>query len=88
MTRSWLTQPIDLAGVLGLFSCLLAVQNATVRVIFSMARDRVLPGVARQGAQPLQVAVHVDLRAASDSRSSSGILLSVWLGSGLTDVYG
>ena len=44
-TRSWMINIIDIAAVFGLFSCFLAVQNATVRVIFSMGRDKVLPGV-------------------------------------------
>jgi amino acid transporter len=42
---SWMINIVNIAAVFGLFSCFLAVWNATVRVIFSMGRDRVLPGV-------------------------------------------
>jgi len=40
---SWLKQPVELAAVAGLFSCLLAVLNTTVRVVYAMAREGVLP---------------------------------------------
>ncbi len=40
---SWLLQPIELAAIAGLFSCFMAIHNVTVRVMFSMGRDRVLP---------------------------------------------
>src|SRR5438132_847617 len=43
----WLVQVIDIAAILGLFSCFLAVQNATVRVLFAMGRDRVRPPAMR-----------------------------------------
>src|ERR1700756_3396633 len=84
---NWMTNIIDIAGVFGLFSCFLAVQNATVRVIFSMGRDRVLPGalgaVHKRFHSPY-AAIYV-LTALS---IGAGIGLSAWLGSGLTDVYG
>jgi amino acid transporter len=39
----WLIQPIELAAIAGIFSCFLAIHNTTVRVMFSMGRDHVLP---------------------------------------------
>jgi amino acid transporter len=84
---SWMTQIIDIAGVFGLFSCFLAVQNATVRVIFSMGRDRVLPGALGKAHRRFH-SPYVAIYALSGFSIVAGILLSVWLGSGLTDVYG
>jgi amino acid transporter len=84
---NWMTNIIDIAGVFGLFSCFLAVQNATVRVIFSMGRDKVLPGalgaVHRRFHSPF-AAIYV-ITAIS---IAGGIGLTAWLGSGLTNVYG
>ncbi len=84
---SWMTQIIQIAAILGLFSCLLAIQNATVRVIYSMGRDGVLP--------PVLGRIHDSWRspfaaiyAVTGLSIAAGILLSAWLGSGLTDVYG
>ena len=83
----WLKQPVELAAVAGLFSCMLAVINTTVRVMFAMARERVLP--------PPLSAVHPKFRSPFVSIYALvifsvvvGLLLSAWLGSGLTDVYG
>ena len=58
---NWMTNIIDIAAVFGLFSCFLAVQNATVRVIFSMGRDKVLPGVLGKVAPAVPLALHGDL---------------------------
>src|ERR1700733_3987944 len=82
-----MTQIIDIAGVLGLFSCFLAVQNATVRVIFSMGRDKVLPGWLGQVHSRFH-SPYTAIYALTSISVVAGILLSVWLGSSLTDVYG
>lgn len=83
----WLRQPVDLAAIAGLFSCMLAVLNTTVRVVFAMARGRVLPPqlsrVHRRFMSPC-VAIYTLVGFSV----IVGVLLSVWLGSGLTDVYG
>src|SRR6185436_16117733 len=83
----WMTQIVELAAMLGLFSCFLAVQNATVRVIFAMGRDGVLPRalgrVHRSWHSPW-----VAISALTAVSAAAGIGLSPWLGSGLTDVYG
>jgi amino acid transporter len=83
----WLKQPVDIAAIFGLFSCMLAVLNTTVRVIFAMSRERVLP-------RPLS-RIHgrfkspfVSIYALVAFSVIVGIILSAWLGSGLTDVYG
>jgi amino acid transporter len=84
---SWMTQIIEIAAILGLFSCLLAVQNATVRVIYSMGRDGVLPpalGRIHHAWRSPYAAIY----AVTGLSIGAGILLSAWLGSGLTDVYG
>src|SRR5580698_3461431 len=40
----WLKQPVDLAAIAGLFSCMLAVLNTTVRVVYAMAREHIIHG--------------------------------------------
>ncbi|MHB1567655.1 MAG: APC family permease [Solirubrobacteraceae bacterium] len=84
---NWMTNIIDIAGVFGLFSCFLAVQNATVRVIFSMGRDRVLPSVLGSVHKRF-VSPFAAIYALTAFSVAVGIGLSAWLGSGLTDVYG
>jgi amino acid transporter len=84
---SWMTNIIDIAGVLGLFSCFLAVQNATVRVIFSMGRDKVLPGVLGSVHKRFH-SPYMAIYTLTGLSIAAGIGLSAWLGSGLTDVYG
>ncbi|MGH3273395.1 MAG: APC family permease [Streptosporangiaceae bacterium] len=83
----WLRQPVDLAAVAGLFSCMLAVLNTTVRVVFAMARERVLPRrlslVHDRFKSPF-----VSIYALVAFSVIVGIILSAWLGAGLTDVYG
>jgi amino acid transporter len=84
---SWLEQIIDIAAVFGLFSCFLAVQNATVRVLYAMGRDRVLPpqlGRIHDSWRSPFVAIF----ALTGLSIVAGLLLSAWLGDGITDVYG
>lgn len=84
---NWMTNIIDIAAVFGLFSCLLAVQNATVRVVFSMGRDKVLPGVLGKVHSKFH-SPYTAIYALTAVSIAVGILMSAWLGSGLTDVYG
>jgi amino acid transporter len=84
---SGLKQIIDIAAIFGLFSCFLAVQNATVRVLYAMGRDRVLPpqlGRIHQSWRSPYVAIF----ALTGLSIVAGLLLSAWLGDGITDVYG
>jgi amino acid transporter len=84
---SWMTNIIDIAGVFGLFSCLLASQNATVRVIFSMGRDRVLPG-RLGGVHQRFHSPYVAIFVLTALTVLIGVPLAIWLGSSTTDVYG
>ncbi len=83
----WLEQPVNLAAVAGLFSCLLAVLNTTVRVIYAMARERILP-VPLSRVHSRFSSPYVSIYALVAFSVIAGVLLSAWLGSGLTDVYG
>ena len=83
----WLLQPIELAAIAGLFSCFLAIHNTTVRVMFSMGRDRVLPRslgrVHQQWFSPLRAIV-----AQTVFTVVVGICVGLWLGPGATGAYG
>jgi amino acid transporter len=83
----WLKQPVDLAAVAGLFSCMLAVLNTTVRVMFAMARERVLPPQLSKVHDRFK-SPYISIYALVGFSVIVGVLLSIWLGSGLTDVYG
>jgi amino acid transporter len=84
---SWMTQIVDIAAILGLFSCFLAVQNATVRVLFAMGRERVLPAALGRVHSRFH-SPHVAIYTLTASSIAIGIGLAAWLGSGVTDVYG
>lgn len=83
----WMVQIVEIAAILGIFSCFLAVQNATVRVIYTMGRDGVLPRslgrVHRSWHSP-----YVAIYALTALSIALGIGLAAWLGSGITAVYG
>jgi amino acid transporter len=70
-----------------LFSCLLAVQNASVRVLYSMGRDGALPkalGRVHHSWHSPYAAIY----SVTGLSIVAGILMAAWLGSGITDVYG
>ncbi len=83
----WLLQPIQIAAVAGIFSCLLAVHNTTVRVMFAMGRDRVLPAslgdVHKRWFSP-----HRAIAAQTVSTVVVGLATGFWLGPGATGAYG
>lgn len=83
----WLLQPIELAAIAGLFSCFLAIHNTTVRVMFSMGRDQVLPAslgrIHQTWYSPLRAIV-----AQSIFTVVIGIGVGIWLGPGATGAYG
>jgi amino acid transporter len=83
----WLKQPVDLAAIAGLFSCMLAVLNTTVRVVYAMAREHVIHGSLSQVHSRFK-SPFVAIYSVVGFSVAVGIILSVWLGSGLTDVYG
>lgn len=83
----WLVQPIELAAIAGIFSCFLAVHNTTVRVMFSMGRDRILPHslgrVHDRWFSPYRAIV-----AQSIFTIVVGMGCGIWLGPGATGAYG
>jgi len=84
---SWLKQPVELAAVAGLFSVLLAVLNTTVRVVYAMAREGVLPSRLSR-VNPRFRSPDVAIYALVAFSVVIGIIMSAWIGTSLTDVYG
>ena len=83
----FLKQPVELAAVAGLFSCLLAVLNTTVRVVYAMAREGVLP-TRLSRVHPRFRSPDVAIYALVAFSVVIGIIMSAWIGTSLTDVYG
>jgi amino acid transporter len=83
----WLLQPVQIAAIAGLFSCFLAIHNTTVRVMFSMGRDRVLPAalgdVHPSWFSPLKAIV-----VQTVFTIVVGVSVGSWLGPGATGAYG
>ena len=83
----WLVHPIALAAIAGIFSCFLAIHNTTVRVMFSMGRDQVLPAslgrVHATWYSPLRAIVVQTIFTVV-----IGIGTGLWLGPGATGAYG
>jgi amino acid transporter len=63
------------------------VQNATVRVLYAMGRDRVLPPQLGR-IHPAWRSPFVAIFALTGLSIVAGLALSAWLGNGITDVYG
>lgn len=84
---SWITQPVQLGAIFGIFSCLLAVHNATVRIMFSLGRDRVLP--ARIGTvHPTWHSPYGAIVLQTVFTAVVGFGVGAWLGPGATGAYG
>ena len=83
----WLLQPVQIAAIAGLFSCFLAIHNTTVRVMYSMGRDRVLPAslgdVHPSWFSPLRAILGQTVFTVV-----VGIGVGLWLGPGATGAYG
>ena len=83
----WLLQPIELAAIGGIFSCFLAMHTTTVRVMFSMGRDRVLPAslgkVHARWYSPYRAII-----AQTGFTIVVGLSVGHWLGPGPTGTYG
>ncbi len=83
----WLLQPVQIAAIAGLFSCFLAIHNTTVRVMYSMGRDRVLPAslgdVHPSWFSPLRA-----ILVQTVFTVVVGIGVGIWLGPGATGAYG
>ncbi|MBG6106900.1 APC family permease [Frigoribacterium sp. CG_9.8] len=83
----WLLQPIELAAIAGIFSCFLAIHNTTVRVMFSMGRDQVLPASLGRIHQTWYSPIRAII-AQSIFTVVIGIGVGIWLGPGATGAYG
>jgi amino acid transporter len=83
----WLLQPIELAAIGGIFSCLLAVHNTTVRVMFSMGRDRVLPH-SLGNVHARWFSPHRAILVQTAFTVVAGLAAGAWLGPGATGAYG
>jgi amino acid transporter len=83
----WLLQPIQIAAVAGIFSCFLAIHNTTVRVMFSMGRDRVLPASLGK-VHDRWFSPHRAIAAQTVFTIVVGIGVGIWLGPGATGAYG
>lgn len=83
----WLLQPIELAAIAGLFSCFMAIHNTTVRVMFSMGRDRVLPqSLGRVHSK--WFSPYAAIFAQTVFTVVLGLAGGAWLGPGATGNYG
>ncbi len=84
---SWIAGLVDIAGSVGIFSCFLACHNATVRIVFSLGRDRVLPGwVGDVHQRYFSPAKAILLQTAFTAAIGFG--LAAWIGPGATGAYG
>ncbi|NEN05330.1 APC family permease [Diaminobutyricibacter tongyongensis] len=83
----WIVQPIEIAAIFGIFSCFLAIHNTTVRVMFSMGRDKVLPS-SLGGVHPRWFSPDRAIYAQTAFTVIIGLAVGVWLGPGATGAYG
>ncbi len=83
----WLLQPVEIAAIFGIFSCFLAIHNTTVRVMFSMGRDRVLPGMLGR-VHDRWFSPHLAIYAQAIFTVVIGVGVGLWLGPGATGAYG
>jgi len=83
----WLEQIVDLCAVAGIFSCFLAIHNTTVRIIFSMGRDGVLPPVLGR-VHARWFSPYTAIYVQTIFTVAVGFPLGVWLGPGATGAYG
>ena len=83
----WLGQVISIAAILRIFSCFVAIHDTTVRVIFSMGRDRLLPP-AHGRVHPNRFSPYTAIYAQTAFTVIVGLVVGVWLGPGATGAYG
>ena len=83
----WLEQLVDLCAIAGLFSALLALQNTTVRVLFSMGREGALPAALGR-VHPRFHSPHIAIYALTVFTVIGGLIGGAWLGPGATGLYG
>jgi amino acid transporter len=83
----WLEQLVDLCAIAGLFSCLLALQNTAVRVLFSMGREGALPR-ALGGVHPRFHSPYIAIYVLTVFTVVVALAGGAWLGPGPTGLYG
>ena len=83
----WLLQPVEIAAIFGIFSCFMAIHNTTVRVMFSMGRDGVLPGTLGK-VHDRWFSPHVAAYVQTAFTVVVGLGTGTWLGPGATGAYG
>lgn len=83
----WLLQPVELAAIFGIFSCFLAIHNTTVRVMFSMGRDGVLPKSFGR-VHPQWFSPYMAVAGLTLFTLVIGLGTGLWLGPGATGAYG
>ena len=83
----WLVQPLALAAIAGIFSCLLAIHNTTVRVMFAMGRDGILPASLGR-VHSRWFSPHRAIIAQTGFTLIVGLGTGFWLGPGATGAYG
>jgi len=83
----WLLQPIELSAIAGIFSCFLAIHNTTVRVMFSMGRDHVLPK-SLGDVHARWFSPHRAIVAQTGFTVVIGLGTGFWIGPGATGAYG
>ncbi len=83
----WLQQIVDVCALAGLFSCLLAIHNTTIRIIFSMGRDKVLPGWLGK-VHSRWFSPYTAIIAQTIFTLAFGFGIGLWLGPGATGAYG
>ncbi len=78
---------VELAAIAGLFSCFLAIHNTTVRVMFAMGRDGILPSSMGK----IHATWYSPLRAIIAQTLFTVVIgtgVGLWLGPGATGAYG
>jgi amino acid transporter len=78
---------VELAAIAGLFSCFLAIHNTTVRVMFAMGRDGILPSSMGK----IHATWYSPLRAIIAQTLFTMVIgtgVGLWLGPGATGAYG
>ena len=83
----WLEQLVDLCAIAGLFSAFLALQNTTVRVIFSMGREGALPAALGRVHARFH-SPHIAIYTLTVFTVIVGLAGAAWLGPGATGLYG
>ena len=83
----WLEQIIDLCAIAGIFSCLMAIHNTTVRILFSMGRDHILPAYLGR-VHPRWFSPYTAIIVQTIFTVVLGIGIGLWLGPGATGEYG